>query len=300
MVAVGEYINILIERNNNKATTLTVTEKVKLNWLSNLHRTLSLIDETWDKCEYICQREGKTVKLTPFKVDTLSKYIFDHADNVLLMSATIVDHKNYAKSLGITEYKFIEVDSTFDAKKAPIYVSTGSKLNHANMEKMLPKLVDQIESICESHKNDKGMIHTHTMQITQYLQKKLKSSRFLYRDSQSKNETIIDNHFKSKEATVIVSPSMTHGVDLKDDLARFQIIIKAGYLPLSDLRIKRLFDEDKIWYTNKMLGNLVQACGRGIRSQDDHCVTYILDGAIYEAIINNKNKLPKYFLDRFV
>ena len=300
MVAVSEYINILIERNNNKATTLTVTEKVKLNWLSNLHRTLSLIDETWDKCEYICQREGKTVKLTPFKVDTLSKYIFDHADNVLLMSATIVDHKNYAKSLGITEYKFIEVDSTFDAKKAPIYVSTGTKLNHANMEKMLPKLVDQIESICESHKNDKGMIHTHTMQITQYLQKKLKSSRFLFRDSESKNEAILSSHFKSKDATVIVSPSMTHGVDLKDDLARFQIIVKAGYLPLGDLRVKRLFDEDKIWYTNKMLGNLVQACGRGVRNKEDHCVTYILDGAIYEAIINNKNKLPKYFLDRFV
>ena len=49
-----------------------------------------------------------------------------------------------------------------------------------------------------------------------------------------------------------------------------------------------------------MLGNLVQACGRGVRNKDDHCVTYILDGAIYEAIINNKGKLPKYFLDRFV
>ena len=42
------------------------------------------------------------------------------------------------------------------------------------MEKMLPKIVDQIESICKSHEGDKGLIHTHTMQITKYLQKKLK------------------------------------------------------------------------------------------------------------------------------
>lgn len=300
MVSVSEYINVLIDRNNNKSTSLNINDKTKLNWLRNLHRTLSLIDQTWDKCEYICQREGKTVKLTPFKVDNLSKYIFDYADNVLLMSATIVDHKNYAKTLGIKDYKFIEVDSVFDAKKAPIYVSVNNKLNHINMEKMLPKIVDQIESICKSHEGDKGLIHTHTMQITKYLQKKLKGSRFLFRDAESKNENILKDHYRSKDATVIVSPSMTHGVDLKDDYARFQIIVKAGYLPLGDLRIKRLFDDDKVWYTNKMLGNLIQACGRGIRSKDDYCITYILDGAIHQAVVTNKSKLPQYFIDRFV
>ena len=158
----------------------------------------------------------------------------------------------------------------------------------------------KIESICKSHEGDKGLIHTHTMQITKYLQKKLKGSRFLFRDAESKNENILKDHYRSKDATVIVSPSMTHGVDLKDDYARFQIIVKAGYLPLGDLRIKRLFDDDKVWYTNKMLGNLIQACGRGIRSKDDYCITYILDGAIHQAVVTNKSKLPQYFIDRFV
>jgi Rad3-related DNA helicase len=240
------------------------------------------------------------VRLTPFKVDTLSKYIFDYAENVLLMSATIIDHRSFAKNLGITNYKYVEVDSTFDAKKAPIYVSVTNKLNHANIEKMMPRLIDQIESICEDHRNDKGLIHTHTMQITQHLQKKLKDKRFIFRDGELKNELIIDKHFKSKEPTVIVSPSMTFGVDLRDDYARFQIIVKAGFLPLGDTRIKRLFEEDKKWYTNKMLSNLVQACGRGIRSKDDYCVTYILDGSVFDVVINNKLSLPKYFLDRFV
>lgn len=49
-----------------------------------------------------------------------------------------------------------------------------------------------------------------------------------------------------------------------------------------------------------MLINLVQACGRGIRSKDDYCVTYILDGTVYDVILANRAKLPKYFLDRFV
>ena len=200
----------------------------------------------------------------------------------------------------IDNYKYIEVDSTFDSNKAPIYINTTNKLNKANLPKMLPTLATQIKSICESHQNEKGIIHTHTMQITEYLQKSLKGDRFLFRDSESKNDSILSKHSKSKEPTVIVSPSMTFGIDLKDSLARFQIIVKAAFLPLGDDRIKRLFDEDKAWYTNKMLVNLVQACGRGIRSKDDHCITYILDGSVYQVVMDNKRHLPKYFIDRFV
>lgn len=300
IVSVGEHVELLLSKHNNKNTTLNINDKIKLNYFKNLHRTLNLIDETWSKCEYICQREGKTVKIMPLKVNALSKSIFDYGENILLMSATIVDHKHYAKSLGITEYKYIDVDSTFDSNKAPIYVSVHNKLNKANMVKVLPHIVSQIQTICESHKNEKGIIHTHTNQITEYLQKHLRDKRFLFRDVESKNESILSKHCKSSEPTCLVSPSMTFGIDLRDELARFQIIVKAAFLPLGDNRVKRLFDEDKDWYTNKMLINLVQACGRGIRSKDDHCVTYILDGNVYDAVIANKHKLPKHFIDRFV
>lgn len=300
IVSVGEHVELLLSKHNNKNTTLNINDKIKLNYFKNLHRTLNLIDETWSKCEYICQREGKTVKIMPLKVNALSKSIFDYGENILLMSATIVDHKHYAKSLGITEYKYIDVDSTFDSNKAPIYVSVHNKLNKANMVKVLPHIVSQIQTICESHKNEKGIIHTHTNQITEYLQKHLRDKRFLFRNVESKNESILSKHCKSSEPTCLVSPSMTFGIDLRDELARFQIIVKAAFLPLGDNRVKRLFDEDKDWYTNKMLINLVQACGRGIRSKDDHCVTYILDGNVYDAVIANKHKLPKHFIDRFV
>lgn len=300
MITVGEHVEKLNDKHNNKFTQLNINDKVKLNYFKNLHRTLNLIEETWSKCEYLCQREGKTVRVMPLRVDALAKYIFDYGENILLMSATIVDHKSFAKSLGITEYKYVEVDSTFDSKKAPIHISSTNKLNRSNMQKVLPSMAAQISQICEAHKNEKGIIHTHTLQITQFLQKSLKSDRFLFRDVESKNENILSKHTRSPEPTVLVSPSMTFGVDLRDDLARFQIIVKGAFLPLSDVRVKRLFDEDKVWYTNKMLINLVQACGRGIRSKEDYCVTYILDGTLFDIIVQNKDKLPKYFIDRFV
>ena len=300
VLEVSEYINTLTNRSNNKDLKLSNSDNIKLSYLKNLHRSLNLINETWEECEYVVQREGKTARVMPLKVDVLSKYIFKYADNVLLMSATIIDHKHFAKSLGIKQYEYVESDSTFDPQKAPIYINTKQKINHYNLKKTLPKIVKQIEEICNQHEFEKGIIHTHTGFIASYLQNNLKSKRFLYRDKETRNEEILRLHSKSKNPTVLVSPSLGLGIDLKDDLARFQIIIKAPYLPLGDNRIKKLFEMDKQWYANKMLSNVVQQCGRGIRSKLDHCKTYILDASVFEAIIKNKDKLPKYFIERFV
>ena len=287
----------LLSKKNDKNTQ---SDKIKLNYLRSIHGSVKMILDTWSECEYVVQKEDKIVKLTPLKVDTLSKHIFKYADKVLLMSATIIDHKTFAKTLGITDYKYVEVDSTFDPAKAPIFINTKLKLNHNNLKDNLPTIAKQIQAICDKHKNDKGIIHTHSMAITSYLQSSIKGKRFLFRSEGQKNEVLLTQHAESTEPTVVVSPSVAFGVDFKDDLARFQIIVKAAFPPLGDARIKKLFEMDKQWYTNKMLCNFVQACGRGVRSKDDHCITYVLDACIYDAIIKNNRNLPKYFLNRFV
>jgi Rad3-related DNA helicase len=216
------------------------------------------------------------------------------------MSATIIDPSNFCKTLGIDKFKYIEAESTFDSSKAPIYANTKIKLNYNNLQSNLPKIIKQIREICNIHSNEKGIIHTQTNTITNYLKDTLSDNRVLYREPGVKNEDILEMHQNSNSPTILASPSMSYGVDLKDDLARFQIIIKAPYLPMIDKRVEKMMKLDFSWYMNKMLCSLIQACGRGVRSHKDHCVTYILDAAITEAIIKNKSKIPKYFLDRFV
>ena len=168
------------------------------------------------------------------------------------------------------------------------------------MKKFLPKIISNIQDICEHHKGEKGIIHTQNNTITGELSKVLVGDRYLYRQPGVVNEEILSKHTLSKDPTVLISPSMSHGVDLKDDLARFQIIVKAPFLPTKDVRIERLMKDDYDWYVNKMLCSLIQSCGRGIRSKKDHCVTYILDANIAHNILNNKHKLPNYFLNRFL
>jgi Rad3-related DNA helicase len=265
---------------------------------AQLNDKLKLIISSWSECKYILDKDADRVSIVPLYASSLSKELFKFGKKILLMSATIIDPTNFAKSLGIEDYKFIEAKSTFDSAKSPIYISSKYKLNYKTMNQNLPKVCKLVQEICDHHKDDKGVIHTHTGSITSFMKENLAGSRFLYRQDESNNEQIIEEHIKSKLPTVVVSPSLTHGVDLKHTLARFQIIVKLPYLPLNDKRIKHLFNEDSSWYTNKMLSSLVQACGRGVRSEDDWCNTYILDGGTADVIRRSKSKLPKYFLDR--
>lgn len=284
--------------NKNKQLSFDV-KKAEYLTLRNLNTKISTLLDNWNECEYVYEPTIKGINFTPLKVNNLSKYLFDYGKTIILMSATIIDHKNFCKALGIDSYKYIEIDSSFDPKNAPIHVNTKLKLSYNNLKQNLPKIKKQIEEICNHHKSEKGLIHTHTNTITGFLKQQLKGDRFLYREPGVNNEALLNQHYNTDSPTVIVSPSMSHGVDLKDDRARFQIIVKAPYLPMKDKRIEKLIKSDTQWYINKMLSALIQACGRGVRSSQDHCVTYILDGSIIDKIITNKDKLPKYFLERF-
>lgn len=295
-----DKIQELEKKVSKKSKAPSAGDVAKLTNAKSLHGQVSTALEHWSECEYVAEKTKTGIAISPLKVDNLSQYLFNCADKVLLMSATIIDPNTFAKTLGITDYAYVEMPSTFDASKAPIVVSSKYRMNRANWEKLMPTFKSIIEQICNKHKNDKGIIHTHNMDITNYMKQNLKGDRFLVREQGVDNQEILTQHINASSNTVLVSPSMTHGVDLKDDLARFQIIVKAPYLPLNSKRIKKLFDQNSQWYVNRMLTTVIQAAGRGIRSKDDHCITYILDGNIVQSILDNADKLPKYFLKRFI
>jgi len=295
---ISNELNSFLNKASKKQNPLSQAEKIKYQFLKNLHRSLTIISTHWQECEFVVDIDSKRVILTPLRANTLSKYIFNYGERVVLMSATIIDHKHFAKSLGITDYEYIEVDSTFDTEKSPIYISSKYKPSYNTLQSMLPGICEQIKQITNHHKSDKGIIHTHTNAITSFLKERLGSDRYLYRDTNSTNEDILKIHSTVKDPTVLVSPSLVYGIDLKDDLARFQIIVKLPFLSLGSKRIKKLFELDKDWYENKMLNAVVQASGRATRSKDDYSSTYILDGNFINVVKRAKSKLPKYFIDR--
>ena len=94
--------------------------------------------------------------------------------------------------------------------------------------------------------------------------------------------TVIDKHIDSNEPTVLISPSLHLGLDLKDDLSRFQILVKVPYGNLGDRWIIARYNRPggKEWYSWISALHLVQAYGRSVRSETDWAHTYVLDSGV--------------------
>ena len=89
----------------------------------------------------------------------------------------------------------------------------------------------------------------------------------------------------------------TTGLDLKDDMCRLNIILKANFPNQMDIGVRkrtRMLD-GRHWMELQVLRQLVQACGRSTRNEKDYSATIIFDTRLVGLIIANTAILPAYF-----
>ena len=233
----------------------------------------------------------------PIEISSFAKnHLFRLGDKVLMMSATILDHKTFCDSLGIPieETSFISLPSPFPAENRPIISAPIGRMSMKEIDNTLPKLSEAVREILRNHKDEKGIIHCHTFKIANHLKNTIKDKRLLIHDS-SNREEILKKHINSKEPTVLLSPSMAEGVDLKDDSSRFQIICKIPYPYLGDKIVKKRMNKWKRWYDLQTAKLVVQSAGRSVRSIEDKAVTYILDADWNRFYRKNSDILPEGF-----
>ena len=238
------------------------------------------------------------IEFKPLKVNNYAqKTLFDYADICIFMSATILDFELFSKWLGIPKEKTyaIRKKTTFDTKQNPIIVSSKYNLSKALLKQNAPKTIRIIENILNKHENDKGIIHTINNQCMEYLINNIKNNRLIAHDNKNRNQQL-KKFIKSKKPLVLVSPSMDEGVDLPDDLCRFQIIYKIPYPDLGDKQVRLRSKIDSKWYDYKTSIKLVQMHGRGMRNKNDFCETYFIDNRL-KYYISNNSFLPDTFKD---
>jgi Rad3-related DNA helicase len=245
------------------------------------------------------------VDLKPLDPSKYIKAVVEKCPKTLIMSATILNEKTFERNLGLSSEdnstKFIQIQSDFPIENRPIFPLSVEYLNFSNLQQMdvKAKISRAIDNIMHIHSNDKGIIHTSSYEQLNFIKdnlSKTNSRRLILTDPEIERDEVIREHSESKKPTVLISPSLHTGLDLKDNLSRFQIITKVPYPNISDkwTSEKRKINEE--WYYWQTALRLVQAYGRSIRSKDDWAKTYVLDSAFNYFIKVNKNILPKWFL----
>ena len=230
-------------------------------------------------------------------------YILQYADYVIFMSATIISHEGFSLTLGLPHDKVISIKepSPFPPKNRPIIYTPAGSMSFKNIDNTLPTMVKMVESIIEHHNNDKGIIHTHGGKIADYIKRNIapkyrKRILVAYGDTREK---ALKKHISSKQPTILVSPSMAEGVDLKGDLSKFQVICKMPFPYLGSKVVKKKMAKWDWWYNTQTVRTIIQSIGRSIRSENDVAVTYILDKD-WERLKNKiKHLLPKDFFDSY-
>jgi len=236
----------------------------------------------------------KPIDVSPYAEDTL----FRLGRRVLLMSATVIQPDIFAASLGIPEEQraCLTIPTPFPVENRPILFCPIGSMASESIDSTLPKMVEAVKEILKEHKGQKGIIHCHSFRVANFLRKNLRDKRLIFHDSHDR-EDALKKHLTSKDATVLVSPSMSEGVDLRDDLARFQIMMKVPYPSLGDKLVRKRMHKWNWWYPMQTVKSIVQAVGRAIRNENDHAVTYILDADWKRFYGQNKGLFPDAFKD---
>jgi ATP-dependent DNA helicase DinG len=296
----------------NSTSDAAIAQMQNKQYLDNQIRRIEMlkISREEDFVEWVVERgrntEGQWLTFKPVKVSSFAQsLLFDFADKVLMLSATILDAPTYLRSLGIhpEQAEVISVASEFPPENRPIYVRPVAKMTRYAVEREMPKLMKEIVELFESHPNDKGVIHAHSYKISSYIAKHLPKQlqhRLITHYSSEGREAALDKHVRNIQPTVLLTPSMTEGIDLADDLSRWQVICKIPYPYLGDPQVAKRKDIDPAWYDWKTCLTVVQAYGRSIRSSDDYAVTYVLDADFSTFVKRQQKRLPEWFLEAIV
>ena len=168
-----------------------------------------------------------------------------------------------------------------------------NKVRHETM----PYVLQYMHKILTA-KKDRGLVHCGTYDIGRELYTKLMfeeyGSRLSFPEKAEDRDPAVERH-ASTPGSVIISPSMVEGFDFKDDLARWQAILKVPYLYLGDKQVAARATMEPEWYKMRAVMSIIQAAGRVCRNENDHGVTYILDSDFKSLYERANHMFPDWF-----
>lgn len=265
---------------------------------------------------YVLVNESKT----SFKFKELyGRHIFKElvepmADKFLFMSSTILDKDSYCSDLGIDPDKtaFISIPSEFPEDNRPVLYMPTIKMTfgwdndtpaqRAERKKMITRLTQ----LCtEIHPEESGVIHAGSYQVAKWLVQELSNKiphEIMHHNPESgftRDQVIDEFQVVDGRAKLLISPSVTEGLDLKDDKGRFAIFAKVPYPFLGDAWVKKRMSLSNTWYSIQALIAMIQGGGRVVRGPTDWGHVYILDTAWENLYRRSKYMIPKWWKDAY-
>lgn len=289
------------ENTNDSVKLMKVLNDLE-NYMTKIEHFLkdySNMPENWVMEISLNKNKQKEINIQPVWANPyLDKYIWSKYDYVIMMSGTILDKQMFSYLNGFSAHQtaYYSIKSPFDVKNRPIYYMPLGRMTYTKKEETFDKYVPFIEKLLSKYKNKKGIIHTHTYELAEWTKEKVNDKRLIFHDTESKDRAL-KIHYRNDSPSVLCSPSMATGVNLENDRARFQILLKIPYPSLATKKNKMRQKSMPEWYTWKTIAGIIQAYGRAVRSYNDKADFIILDGCFSDIMLHNGDKIPGWVMD---
>ena len=247
-------------------------------------------------------KETIVASFKPRKIEEHSqKDLFKHAEKTILMSATFTSIQTYCEVMGIDTSKIqaIDVPNVFPLENRPMYL--GSAVGYVSSKTigdMLPHMAKRIDDILSMYPDSKGIIHSVTYAIADYIAENLpvNGSRIIYPRSPRTQPSALQKHAQSLAPTILLSPSLDEGVDLKGYLSELQILAKTPYAYWGDPLLQERRGLYFKYYEMLTATTIIQATGRSIRTETDKADTFCIDTYTHQFIYENPDLFPEWFV----
>jgi len=248
---------------------------------------------------------GSGITIKPMNPERyLSHTVWERGNKFALLSATILNKQAFCRQVGLdpANVALVDVGHTFPVENRPLYDVTQGKMTYEHRDDTLPKIARTVVRVMQEHRGEKGIIHAHSYAIQERLADRLADfgvgDRIRTHDKDDRDEQL-ESWKATDDEEVFLSVKMEEALDLRDDLARWQVVCKAPFLNTNDSRVAHRLEEGQwAWYYRAALRTVIQACGRVVRAPDDYGATYLADSSLLQVFDRAETDTPDWFREQ--
>lgn len=263
-------------------------------------KMLSAIDETWawDVLDTKVVFEPTIPKLLMPMLAGPST-----ARHIVYLSATITPSTLRLLDIPTADTTFRTMKSRFPVARRPTYLVECTRVDHKMSIEQRTWWLSRIDKIIAKRLDRKGIIHTVSYQRAFDIVKASAYRGLMLAPTRASELATALERFRTAPAPMILlSPSISTGVDFPYKSAEYQIIAKMPFPDTRSTIVKARIEATEGYRDHLTAQALVQATGRVMRAEDDQGETFILDDHARWFIPKAREQglLPEWFLESLV
>lgn len=272
----------------------TIRRVAKLKKLLQSAETLMSMDLS----NWVSNVTPMAVQFAPIQVrDRCQPLLFRDAKKVVITSGSV--NFKTAEMLGVTtdDCTMDEYPHSFPVENRLVYMVQGARINAKVSDEELRSWLSTIDAIIRDRQDRKGIIHTTSYDRRTFI---MAHSKYKHLMVSHRRNDLLEMVREFKDAAppkVFVSPSVTTGWNFPYQECEFQILGKVPYPDTRNYITKARVEADKDYAPYIAMQQIVQACGRGNRAEDDRCENFIVDDNIRWFVKLHRRFAPKWFLE---